>query len=316
MALNQEFQHFKTKYGKSYNSVEEEAYRLQVFKSKIEKAVQMNKEHNTNVFGVTKFSDLTDEEFRSTYLSTFPKVFDAPVEQPSKANKLSTSFDWRSKGVVTDVKNQGVCGSCWAHSAVETIESAWALAGNTLTEFSVQQVVSCDSSDYGCRGGWPNSAYEYVESAGGLATAASYPYTHATHYYIASSCKSFEVSGGDVSSWSYATTPCSSGSSCTSQDETTLITNLLKEPISIVVDASQWSSYTSRTFPTSSCSSAYNNLDHAVQLVGYSNYGSSSGYYIVRNSWDTNWGVDGYIYLPIGSNACGIANVATMVKVA
>lgn len=313
--LKHEFETFKSKFGISFATPEEEAYRFQVFTATVERVARMNKEHNTKSFGITKFAHLTEDEFRSTYLNALPKHMDAPVRQPLKSAKLATSFDWRSKGVVTDVKNQGYCGSCWAHSAVETVESAWAIAGNTLTEFSVQQVTSCATDDYGCRGGWPNSAFEYIESAGGLATEASYPYTDSTHYYLTSACKSFTVAGGDVTGWSYATTPCSSGSACTSQDETTLLTNLLVQPISIVVDASQWSSYTSGVLPTSSCSSAYDSLDHAVQLVGYSNYGSSSGYYIVRNSWDTDWGVDGYIYLPIGSNACGIADVATMVTV-
>jgi len=313
--LKRQFESFKAKYGISFASVEEEAYRFQVFTSTVERVAKLNKEHNTNNFGITKFAHLTEGEFRAQYLGTLPKQVDAPVHQPKSA-KLATSFDWRSKDVVTEVKNQGYCGSCWAHSAVETVESAWAIAGNPLTEFSVQQVTSCDTSDYGCRGGFPSSAYEYIESAGGLATAADYPYTDATHFFLTSPCSTdFTVSGGDVTGWSYATTPCSSGSKCDSQDETTMITNLLVQPLSIVVDASQWSSYTGGVFSTTACSMAYDNLDHAVQLVGYTNYGSSSGYYIVRNSWGTDWGEEGYIYLPIGVNACGIADLVTMVTV-
>lgn len=288
--LKQQFESFKAKYGISFASTEEEAYRFQVFASTVERVARLNKEHNTNNFGITKFAHLTEDEFRAQYLNTFPQQLEAPVHQPKSA-KLASSFDWRSKNVVTDVKNQGYCGSCWAHSAVETVESAWAIAGNTLTEFSVQQVTSCDTKDYGCRGGFPSTAYEYIESAGGLATATDYPYTDATHFYLTSSClSSFTISGGKVTGWSYATTPCSSGSQCKNQDETTMVTNLLEQPLSIVVDASQWSSYTGGVFSTSACSSAYNSLDHAVQLVGYTNYGSSSGYYIVRNSWGTDWG--------------------------
>jgi len=311
--LKHEFENFKSKFQVSYPTPEEEAYRFQIFKSTIERVAQQNKEHNTNVFGITKFADLTESEFRSTYLSSLPKKIDGPVHQ-SKTTSIPTSFDWRDKNVVTPVKNQGTCGNCWAHSTVESVESAWAIAGNTLTEFSVQQVTSCDTTDYGCRGGWPSSGFEYVESAGGLATAASYPYTDGTHYYFASACKSFTVAGGEVTGWAYATPSCTS-STCSNQDETSLLTNLLTQPISIAVDASQWSSYTSGVFPTSSCSSSGTSLDHAVQVVGFSGYGTSSGYYIVRNSWGTDWGVDGYIYLPIGSNACGIADVATLVYV-
>jgi C1A family cysteine protease len=312
--LKHEFENFKTKFTVAYGTPEEEAYRFQIFKSTIERVASMNKEHNTNVFGVTKFADLTEEEFRLRYLTGLPKKLDAPVHVP-KSLRTDSSFDWRSKNVVTPVKDQGYCGSCWAHSAVETVESAWALAGNTLTEFSVQQVNSCDTDDYGCSGGWPSTAYEYIESAGGLATAASYPYTDSSG--TTSACQAFTVAGGQVSGWSYATTECRFGS-CSNQDETTLISNLLEEqPISIVVDASKWSYYSgSGVFPTTACSSAHSSLDHAVQLVGVEGYGSSSGYYIVRNSWGTSWGVDGYIYLSIGANPCGIADVATMVTVA
>jgi C1A family cysteine protease len=310
----QEFNNFKTKFSVKYGTPEEEAYRFQIFKSTVERVASMNKEHNTNVFGITKFSDLTEEEFRLRYLTALPKKLDAPVHVP-KSLKASSSFDWRDYDVVTPVKDQGYCGSCWAHSVVETVESAWAIAGNALTEFSVQQVNSCDTDDYGCNGGWPSSAFEYIESAGGLATAAAYPYTDSDG--TTSACKArFTVAGGQVTGWSYATPECRAGS-CSNQNEATLIANLATQPISIVVDASKWSYYAGNGFfPTSACSSSLSSLDHAVQLVGYSNYGSSSGYYIVRNSWNTDWGVDGYIYLPIGSNACGIADIATIVTVA
>jgi C1A family cysteine protease len=318
--LKHEFETFKTKFSVTYGTPEEEAYRFQVFKSTIERVARMNKEHNTDAFGVTRFADLTEDEFRSKYLSTLPSHLDAPVHQPKSTVSVS-DLDWRNENVITPVKNQGNCGSCWAHSTVETIESAWAIAKNPLTEFSVQQVTSCSTANYGCRGGWPSVAYEYVESAGGLATAASYPYVDGSHFYYTTPCtNSFTVAGGQVTGWSYATTACTSGS-CSNQDETTMINNLGTQPISIIVDASQWSSYTggsssNTVFPTSSCSSAYNSLDHAVQLVGISGYGTSSGYYIVRNSWDTTWGISGYIYLSIGANACGIADLPTMVTVA
>jgi cysteine peptidase B len=313
--LKHEFETFKTKFSVVYGTPEEEAYRFQIFKSTVERVASMNKEHNTEVFGITKFADLTEDEFRLRYLTGKPKRIDAPVHEP-KSYTAGTSFDWRSKSVITPVKNQGYCGSCWAHSAVETVESAWAIAGNTLTEFSVQQVNSCDTTDYGCNGGWPSSAFEYIESAGGLATAASYPYTDSAG--TTSACKShFTVAGGQVTGWSYATPECKV-SACSNQNEATLISNLANhQPISIVVDASKWSYYSgSGVYPTTACSSSLSSLDHAVQLVGYSGYGTTSGYYIVRNSWDTDWGDAGYIYLSIGSNACGIADIATMVTVA
>merc|ERR1719230_28483 len=97
---------------------------------------------------------------------------DIPVAVPSKA-ATATSFDWRDSGVVTAVKNQAYCGSCWAHSAVETLESQYAINGGALTAFSTQQVTSCDATDAGCGGGWYYTAWmEYIAPNGGVTTEA------------------------------------------------------------------------------------------------------------------------------------------------
>jgi C1A family cysteine protease len=80
----------------------------------------------------------------------------------------ATNWDWFTQGVCTQVYNQGQCGSCWAFSATETIESYFAIGGNTLTQFSMEQIVDCDTTDQGCNGGFPENAYKYVQSAGGI----------------------------------------------------------------------------------------------------------------------------------------------------
>jgi len=313
--VRKQFEEFKNKYGKTYPTAEEEAYRLSVFKQSLERVAKKDK----SIFGITKFSDLTPQEFRQGYLTYRPSGVDPSrkVTQPSNKYSTPTSFDWRSYGAVTPVKDQGYCGSCWAFSTTETIESAWYLAGNPLTEFSVAQIVQCDTKDAGCNGGDPPLAYEYVESAGGLATEADYPYPKSMSYGVTGTCSSsFTVSGGDISGYSYATTPCTSRK-CDDQDEDTLAANLASEqPASICVDASTWSDYTGGVMDSSDCSSGYYNLDHCVQLVGYSSYGSRNGYWIVRNSWGTSWGEDGYIYLALGSNTCGVADEATFVQIA
>jgi len=314
--VRQQFEEFKRKFEKTYPTAEEEEYRFSVFKQSVERVAAKNDE----VFGITKFSDLTPQEFRRSFLTYRPSGVDPSrkVVQPSNVYSTPTSFDWRDYGAVTPVKNQGYCGSCWAFSTTETIESAWYLAGNTLTEFSVAQIVQCDTNDAGCNGGDPPVAYEYVEKAGGLATEADYPYSTSLYAGKTGTCdSSFTVSGGKISGYSYATTPCTS-LKCNSQDEATLAANLAStQPASICVDASSWSDYTSGIYKASACSSGYYNLDHCVQLVGYHSYTSSTtGYWIVRNSWGTDWGVDGYIYLAYGSNTCGVADEATFVTIA
>jgi len=308
----------KKDFNKQYESAEEEELRFFHFKNSVERVAFKNK-YGANVFGLTKFSDMCPEEFKARFLNYKPEFRNDGAKVAEPLTSAPSSYDWRDYGVVTPVKNQGYCGSCWAFSAVETVESAWALAGNTLTEFSEQQVVSCDTTDGGCNGGNTPTAYAYIESAGGLATETDYPYASSSG--TAPSCSSFTVSGGQISGYTWATPQCST-LSCSSQNEDKLAANLASyQPVSICVDASSWSDYTGGIYTSDLCSSRYFRLDHCVQLVGYSGYtGSAStstdGYWIVRNSWDTDWGEEGYIYLQMGTNTCGVADEATQVTIA
>jgi C1A family cysteine protease len=158
------FQEFKLKHQKSYASKDEEAKRFQIFKANVIAAEERNQRDPYAHFGVTKFSDMTPKEFKSIILMTNI----SQPEQPKLAGRkfpaspsLPTSFDWKTKSnIVTTVKDQGQCGSCWDFSATETIESVCALAGYPLTKLSEQQILDCDTSDYGCNGGWPYLAYK------------------------------------------------------------------------------------------------------------------------------------------------------------
>merc|ERR1719379_1440385 len=253
------------------------------------------------------------------------KPRDAPLPQAAVASPpLSAegvkSFDWREKGVVTPVKDQGQCGSCWAHSAVETLESQYALAGHELTPLSVQQVVSCDkgNGDMGCAGGWYYTAWDdYMESSHGLTTEEEYPYDFMTMHGKASRCKVDKakdvVADTTPSNFTWATTPCET-SFCKDQDEAKLKANLLSYgPISVACDASEWSFYKGGVVTSETCQNSAEKLDHAIQLVGF-NESAEVPYWIVRNSWNTNWGNEGYIYLKMGENTCGIADMPAMVE--
>merc|ERR550532_2053278 len=141
----------------------------------------MNAEHvlinGEAVFGVTKFSDLTPEEFKATYLTYRPSNRTRDVKDPAIEGPVANDIDWVEKGAVTPVKNQGQCGSCWAFSATAAIESYAKLAGKGLKVLSAQQINSCDKEDGGCNGGNTESAYEYVKEAGGIELDSDYPYT-------------------------------------------------------------------------------------------------------------------------------------------
>lgn len=317
-ALEQEFEQFVAKFGKFYASEPERASRFAQFAATQARVEVLNSALEAQgleaVHGVTEFADWSDAEFASMAHGTLPTMVQAPVAVP-KAIKAPTFLDWRDKGVVTAVKNQGRCGSCWAHAAVETIESARALAGFDLEELSVQQLVSCDSEDKGCDGGWYFTAWDdYVETTGGLASAADYPYDMKTMHLPRASPGCVEslaadvVPGTAVSSFAWAAPPCLAGA-CAHQNEDLLKRNLASYgPIAIACDAEPWKTYVGGVVTNATCTkSSARKLDHAIQLVGY-NEDAETPYWIVRNSWADTWGEDGYIYLKMGENTCGIAD--------
>ena len=320
------FANFKKTFNKQYLSNEEHSMRASIFENTLAR-ISAKRAAGDSTAGVTKFSDLTRSEFKQKYLTY------KPVDAARRAAALKvevhngtlsaapTSFDWRAKSAVTPVKDQGQCGSCWAFSATEQIESQWYLAGNSLTSFAPQQIVSCDKTDAGCDGGDTPTAFEYVEGAGGLATEASYPYTSggtggddddddfAKKGKL--SCLPFKTDGGKISGYSYATPTCTGA--CENQDLDILAVNLASTaPVSICVNAEAWQDYDSGVLTKEACGAiAYDDLDHCVQLVGY-----TADYWIVRNSWNTDWGVEGYIHLARADNTCGLADEATFVKIA
>jgi len=193
----------------------------------------------------------------------------------------SNDVDWRTKGAVTPVKNQGQCGSCWAFSATGAIEG-WmvAKAGKQLISLSEQAIVDCaKSAGQGCNGGWPNKAIDYA-SQSGLPSESAYAYTGRD-----GSCKSF-------------TPVVKPGGSSSGQGEATLGGQLAAQPVSVCVDASGgFQSYHSGVF-NGPCGTQIN---HAILAVG-----STAQYWIVKNSWGTSWGSSGYIYMAKGKNLCGV----------
>eukprot|EP01125_Pyxidicula_operculata_P001813 TRINITY_DN11662_c0_g1_i1.p1 TRINITY_DN11662_c0_g1~~TRINITY_DN11662_c0_g1_i1.p1 ORF type:complete len:325 (-),score=87.59 TRINITY_DN11662_c0_g1_i1:41-1015(-) len=299
------FENFKVKYNKVYATPEEHDLRFGIFSSNLKLASKYNALEGNSIYGVTKFMDLTPEEFRGKYLMPKGSIkhnyeqefvnFNVPAEIPQ-------SFDWVSKGAVTPVKDQGQCGSCWAFSATEAIESQWFLTKNQLPVLAPQQIVDCDvnNGDEGCNGGDTPTAYEYVIKQGGLDTEASYPYTAED-----GTCK-FQQStiGATIKSWTYITQ---------NKNETEMQAKLVAlGPQSICVDASSWQFYVGGAV-TSFCG---NSLDHCVMITGYKPYTDVLGFtfpvWLVRNSWGADWGESGFIFVEIGSDLCGVADEVTI----
>jgi cathepsin F len=288
-------------YDKTYADSKELATRFNNFKATIVRVNTLNKNSRKATYAITRFADMSPEEFKNKFLMSNPIQPEADTEVvEAAAVAVPNTFDWRDKGAVTPVKDQESCGSCWAFSATEAIESAWILAGkatNSTVNLAPQQIVDCDTADDGCGGGETSGAYDYVISAGGLESNLSYPYTgqdgqcHFDKNLVVAQISSYKAA---TSFW----------------DEKTLQSNLLAwGPLSICVDASSWQDYESGVMTHFECA-FINVLDHCVQLVGY-NATAPTPYWIVRNSWTPDWGIDGYIWLEMWHDTCGIAHDAT-----
>jgi len=315
------FMEFVQEYEKNYESIEEFQFRFAAFQDNIKIIENLRQQHLEQtgepgefVYGITKFTDIPVSEFKSRYLNFRPASQlsqihrNIPVLDTPETN--ATTWDWRKLGAITPVKDQEQCGSCWAFSATEEIESSWFLANHTLTELSPQQIVSCDTVDGGCGGGDTITAYAYVQKAGGLESDQVYPYTSGNGDNGVCKFNKKNIVA-KIKGYTYATPPCQD--SCNKQDENKLADSVTTAPVSICVDAESWQFYSSGIL-SSNCPSAYSDLDHCVQLVGF-NFQSNPPYWIIRNSWNTDWGIDGYIYIAKGKNLCGVADEATIVTI-
>jgi cathepsin F len=294
-----QWQQFKYQFGKSYTP-QTENERFAVFKRNLMIVEKLNTVEPHRPFGITKFMDLSPEEFKDIYLmKNMKKPEFGRVASPMNSTVgVPSSFDWRQKsGIVSPVKNQGQCGSCWDFSAVETTESVCALGGYGLKLLSEQQVLDCDSQADGCDGGWPYWAYEYLIQVGGIETEADYPYTAedgscSTNKADFVPCKPYK--------WEYVTQ---------SEDETQMQSFMYaNSPLSVCVDASSWQYYTGGVLMGNTCGQQ---IDHCVQATGWTTV-SGTPAWIVRNSWGADWGESGYIMVQRGVDACAIAQVVTV----
>merc|ERR1712037_980569 len=208
----------------------------------------------------------------------------------------------------------------------EAIESQLALTGGDeySIELSPQQIASCTPStgtygSDGCNGGFTEGAYEYVKSAPGLTNSFNIGYQQSlTSQDATVACSTFKdkistMAGPDaqVSGYTYATPACTSGA-CASQDLKKLAAALEETPVSICVNAGAWNDYTGGVMSSAQCGSmAADMQDHCVMATGF-NTTAPTPYWIVRNSWASTWGEEGYIYLEMAKNTCGLADDVTI----
>ncbi len=298
-----QFKEFVVQYNKQY-SESEYTYRLSVYRNNLNMINFINSAQTSVILEINEFGDLTQEEFQTSYLSTFPRVgMYESTYLPT--DDLPNAIDWRDQNAVTQVKNQKSCGSCWAFSAIGAIESAWAISHNELVVLSEQQLVDCSDKygNLGCDGGFMVNAFEYVKDQG-VSFSADYEYEgYRTECREGRYSKPVHISG-------YETVP--------KNNSLQLQAAVARQPISVGVDANNivFMFYKSGTIDAGACG---NNLSHGVLVVGYGEDWNGL-YWIVKNSWGRRWGQLGYakIRRTVDQNSegmCGIAIDASYPKI-
>lgn len=303
-----EFSNFQERFNKRYSTLQELETRFSIFKKNLITIIQHNADFTQNfTMGVNQFTDLTSEEFKKNIIGDGVKsnlgVGSFGCKSfSSTASGAPASIDWRTKGVVNPVRDQGQCGSCWAFATTANAESAWALAKGQLLDLSEEYLVDCATGvgyyNMGCNGGNPDSAFKYMIT-NGQCTEASYPYVAGTTKTAGNchTCTSVAKFSG-----CYDVTP---------NDQVALKGAVAKQPVAIAIEADTryFQSYSGGILTSTECK---NNIDHAVEIIGY---GEENGvkYWTVRNSWGPTWGEQGYVRIlrSESTNDVGICGVAT-----
>lgn len=291
--ISELFIKFTKEHNKNYKN-SEIAHRFAIFAENILKHGRelLSEEHPT----FSPFYDLTEEEFRTTYLTLRTDEFEpVSISHPTFEDPAPEELDYRKEGAVGPVKNQGQCGSCWAFSTVGNLEGLHAIRDKVFQQFSEKQLVDCDKVDQGCNGGLMGNAYNYIKNAGGLVGEDDYPYQPRKDV-----CK-VNISDAKVKVKGYT-----AYANFSTIDEEKMKQALFEVgPLAIAINASTFQLYKKGIFDQTPSQCNPNTLNHGVTLVGY---GVEDGtkYWIIKNSWGTGWGEKGYIRIARGKGTCGL----------
>ncbi|CAK8530680.1 unnamed protein product [Lathyrus sativus] len=296
-------QQWMIKHGRTYTNSYEMEKRLQIFKENLEYIEKFNNAGNKSyTLGLNQFSDLTSEEFMASYTSVIIPNQLSSSEMRSKTilfdvnDDMPTNFDWRQKGAVTDVKVQGICGACWAFTAVAAVEGIVKIKTGNLISLSEQQLVDCDEKSDGCIAGRFDTAVATIVQSNGIVKESDYPYRG-----VQQTC---QINGNvepaaQVSGFRFVT----------SNDEQQLLQAVAQQPVSadIAIDE-EFRLYNGGVY-SGSCGSSIN---HAVTIVGYGVSEEGEKYWLIKNSWGEGWGENGYMRLVReGGESSGHCSIAT-----
>lgn len=306
--LDAEWVTFKKTYNKLYRGVEEEFYRRKVWEYHLDYIQRHNLEADRGVhsyfLGVNEYADMPNKEFvqkmNGYRMREGPSPDASLYLPPSNVGDLPDTVDWRTKGYVTPIKNQGQCGSCWSFSATGSLEGQHFKKSGSLVSLSEQNLVDCSKKqgNMGCEGGLMDQAFTYIKVNKGIDTESSYPYEAKN-----GKCR-FNPANVGANDTGYVDIKSRSEPDLQSAVATV-------GPISVAIDASHISFqlYSHGVYHQFLCSQT--RLDHGVLAVGYGKY-ENKDYWMVKNSWGTTWGIKGYIMMSRNrDNNCGIATQAS-----
>jgi cathepsin F len=291
------FQKFMAKFNKHYSTIEEYTAKFEIFKTNFIHSAKKLSTKRSHKIGVTKFFDMTHADFKKTYrnLKVSKPLIGARRIKIDRSTPTPVAYDWRAKGAVGVIKDQGQCGSCWTFSTVGNIEGLDFIKHHTLQNFAEQQIVDCDTAgqDQGCNGGLMENAMAYLEQAGGLMLTADYPYT-ATD---GNTCE-FDITKVHVKlvSHHFAGTT----------NEGKIAAILFQTgPLAIAINATPFQDYDSGIIDENADDCDPTALDHGVTLVGYGTE-AKAPYWIIKNSWGADWGENGFVRVARGKGTCGV----------
>ncbi|MED6184654.1 hypothetical protein PIB30_049599 [Stylosanthes scabra] len=301
-SMRERHEQWMVKHGKVYNDAAEKEKRFLIFKKNVEFIESFNAAGNKPYkLGVNHLTDLTIEEFKASRNGFKKPQYNEFIKTPSfkyeNVSDVPASVDWRKKGAVTPVKNQGQCGSCWAFSTIAATEGIHEITTGKLISLSEQELVDCDTKgeDQGCEGGYMEDGFEFIIKNGGITSEAKYPYKAAE-----GKCPPRAKIPPVAKITGYEKVRANS--------EEALQKAVAKQPVSVYIDAGDGSFmfYSSGIF-TGECGTQ---LDHGVTAVGYG-IAKGTEYWLVKNSWGVEWGEKGYVRMKKGIAAkeglCGIA---------
>lgn len=332
--LRKRFEGWTKRHGRIYKHSDEWEVRFSIYQANVQYIECKNAQKNSYNLTDNKFADLTNEEFRSTYMGLRTRSHSRTGFSYDEHGDLPESKDWRKEGAVTKVKNQGRCGNvsckykciafrcfemlfqfhhimqfilclhaggCWAFSAVAAIEGLHKIKSGKLVSLSEQELIDCDveSDNQGCQGGLMETAFTFIINNGGITTEKDYPYQG-----VDGTCDTEKTEHYAVSISGYEKVPA--------DNEAKLKAAAAHQPISVGIDAGGYSFqlYSEGVF-SGICG---RQLNHAVTVVGYGEENRDK-YWIVKNSWGSEWGESGYIRMKRDTfnkaGLCGIAKLAS-----